>query len=225
VTIIKGCERIKIAHVSTIPLTENGTCRFMIANVLAASLAAYCYGFNQLWIENALHTFIPRYEQTPGRMNLFEFSDYKVLVDYAHNPHGLTALKDYLSHISAKRKIGIIAGIGDRRDEDTLELARIAASMFDHIIVRQEHSLRGCTVDEINALIIQGIRSVSKTLPIDLMPVETDAIKHALSIAQAVDFIVALSDEHKKVVDIIKAKLRMEAPVLTIDTASRSLAC
>lgn len=217
ITVIKGSERIRLGHVSQIPLTENGKCRFMVANVLAASLAAYCYGFNQLWIQNALQDFIPSYELTPGRMNLFELADYKVLVDYAHNPHGLLAMKDYLSHIGAKRKIGIIAGIGDRRDKDTLELAGIAATMFDHIIVRQEHSLRGRTVDEINALVTQGIRSVSGTMPIDLVPNETEAIQHALNIAQPGDFIVALSDEHKKVVDVINAKLeQQQQPVLPI---------
>lgn len=217
VTIVKGEERTIISHVSGIPLTENGKCQFMIANVLAASLAASVWGFSKVQIQQALLTFIPSYEQTPGRMNLFEFADYKVLVDYAHNPHGLLAMKDYLSQVNATRKIGVIAGIGDRRDEDTIELARIAATMFDHIIVRQEHSLRGKTIAEINNLVVKGIRSVSETLPIDLIPEEAEAIQHALDIAREGDFIVALSDAHKKVVDIINTKLKAEKPVLTID--------
>lgn len=216
VTIIKGEERIRIAPLENIPISENGKCRFMIANVLAASLAAHCYGFEVNQIQKALATFVPGYELTPGRMNLFEFRDYKVLVDYAHNPHGLLAMKDYLSYVKADRKVGIIAGIGDRRDEDTREVARIAATMFDHIIVRQEHSLRGKTIDEINNLILEGIRTVNKTIPVDLVPEETDAIKHALAIAKPGDFIVALSDGHKKVVDIIKEHLQLETPVLTI---------
>lgn len=216
VTVIKGNQRIRIAAVEHIPITENGNCKFMIANVLAASLAAFCYGFEINQMQQALQTFIPSYELTPGRMNLFEFSNYKVLVDYAHNPHGFLAMKEYLSTVNATRKIGIIAGIGDRRDEDTRELARIAATMFDHIIVRQEHSLRGKTIDEINNLIIEGVRSVNNTIPIDLFPEETDAIKHALEIAQSGDFIVALSDGHKKVVDIIKERLSHEKPVIAI---------
>lgn len=216
VTVIKGDQRIRIAAVENIPITENGNCKFMIANVLAASLAAFCYGFEINQMQQALQTFIPSYELTPGRMNLFEFSNYKVLVDYAHNPHGFLAMKEYLSTVNATRKIGIIAGIGDRRDEDTRELARIAATMFDHIIVRQEHSLRGKTIDEINNLIIEGVRSVNNTIPIDLFPEETDAIKHALEIAQSGDFIVALSDGHKKVVDIIKERLSHEKPVIAI---------
>ena len=36
----------------------------------------------------ALETFIPSPIQTPGRMNLFEFNNFKVLLDYAHNPAG-----------------------------------------------------------------------------------------------------------------------------------------
>lgn len=220
VTVIVGKERIVIDSVSNIPLTDNGKCQFMIANVLAATLAAYTWGFTKVQIQNALQTFVPSYEQTPGRMNLFEFKDYKVLVDYAHNPHGMLAMKDYLSHIDATRKIGIIAGIGDRRDEDTIELAGIAATMFDHIIVRQEHSLRGKTIDEINTLVVRGIRAVNQNIPIDLVPEESEAIKHALSIAREGDFIVALSDTHKKVVDVIKEKLTGEQPVLPLHSLS-----
>lgn len=203
ITIIKGTERIVIGHVSNIPLTENGMCRFMIANVLAASLAAYCWGFRVVEIRKALRTFVPGYENTPGRMNLFDMGTYKVLVDYAHNPHGLLAMKDYLSHIDSKRKIGIIAGIGDRRDEDTMTFAGIAAGIFDHIIVRQEHSLRGKTAGEINALVIKGIESAGRNISYDLIPDEPEAIAFALKMAREGDFIVALSDEHQKVVDII----------------------
>jgi cyanophycin synthetase len=52
-------------------------------------------------------------------------------------------------------KIGIIAGIGDRRDEDIRECATIAARMFDHIIIRQEKYLRGRTEEEIINLILE----------------------------------------------------------------------
>jgi cyanophycin synthetase len=56
--------------------------------------------------------------------------------------------------VDATKKIGIIAGIGDRRDEDIRECATIAARMFDHIIIRQEKYLRGRTEEEIINLIL-----------------------------------------------------------------------
>lgn len=210
ITIIHGTEKYKIESIVNIPLTNNGNAGFMIANVLTASIAAYVWGFSIEQIKQALLSFIPGYEMTPGRMNFFQFKNYTVLVDYAHNPHGFLALKEYLKNCNAKRKIGIIAGIGDRREEDTIALAKIATSMFDHIIVRQEHSLRGKTLDEINALVIRGIASGEKKVTYDLVPEEAEAIVHAFNIVKPGDLIVALSDQYDTVIKIIQQKLDIE---------------
>ena len=213
ITIIYEGEKYRIEEIPNIPLTDNGRAGFMVANILAASVAAFAWGFSVEQIQQALLTFIPGHQMTPGRLNFFEFKDYKVLVDYAHNPHGLLALKDYLGNFNAKRKIGIIAGIGDRRDEDTIELAKIAATMFDHIIVRQEHSLRGKTVDEINALMEKGILSAKRNVTYDFVPLEANAIAHAFKIIKPGDFLVALSDGFDAVIEVIQQELDKESVV------------
>lgn len=210
VVIKKGFETIVIDELNNIPLTQQGTAKFMVANVLAATAAAFAFGFTVDQIQNALRTFLPTFEQMPGRMNLFEFKEFKILVDYAHNPHGLLAMKDYLSHIACERKVGIIAGIGDRRAEDIMEVGKIAATMFDHIVVRQEHGLRGRTVDEINELIVKGIKSSGREVKYDLFSNERDAIKHTLAIAKPGDFIVALSDEYHIAIEAIMEKQKNE---------------
>lgn len=206
-------EKYRIENVSKIPLTDGGTAQFMIANILAASVAAFAWGFTIDQIKNALMTFIPGYEMTPGRLNLFEFKNYKVLVDYAHNPHGFMALKDYLDRFKTKRRIGIIAGIGDRRDEDTIALAKIAASMFDHIIIRQEHSLRGKTADEISALILKGIGSVKRKVTHEIINDESAAIVRALEIVKNGEMIIALSDQYDAVIKIINKQLSKETEI------------
>ncbi|RZJ31371.1 MAG: cyanophycin synthetase [Flavobacterium sp.] len=204
---MNGSEKQIIASVDQIPLTQNGRAKFMVANVLAAAAAALSYGFDKNQIASALATFVPGYELTPGRLNMFDVENFKVLVDYAHNPHGLLAVKDYIADLPAKRKIGIISGIGDRRDADIIEFAEIAGTMFDHIIIRQEHDLRGRKVDEINNLIIGGIRKVNNTAKIDAVDEEADAIVHAMNIANDGDLVVALSDQHKKVVSAIEERI------------------
>ena len=141
ITIKKGDWKIRVERATHIPLTMNGKAKFMIANVLAATLSAYLYGFKTEGIKLSLATFIPSAAQTPGRMNMFEFSKFKVLIDFAHNPTSYLGIEDYLSSVDATRKIGIISGVGDRRDEDIRECAKIAARMFDHIIIRQEKHL------------------------------------------------------------------------------------
>ena len=64
----------------------NGKAMFNVANVLAATLAAYLYGFKTEGIRLSLSTFLPSAAQTPGRLNVFEFSKFKFMIDFAHNP-------------------------------------------------------------------------------------------------------------------------------------------
>jgi cyanophycin synthetase len=216
--ILEGPQKTFVANLANVPLAENGRAMFMVENVLAACVAAYTGEIGLDAIRQALKTFVPGYELTPGRMNLFDMGDYKVLVDYAHNPHGLKAIRDYLAGVGAVRKIGVISGIGDRRDEDITEFAEIAAGMFDHIVVRQEHSLRGRTEEEINALVAKGIGKVRNDIPVDFVPDEADAARHALSIAAKGDFVVALSDQYGQVIAVIKEALHKDRPVTKLET-------
>lgn len=204
VTIKKGEWKIRIERVKNIPITMDGKARFMIANVLAASLAAYVYGFEIPNIALALTTFIPSAQLTPGRLNVFNFKNFKVMIDFAHNPAGYEAIEDYLKNIESNKKIGIISGVGDRRDNDIRECGKIAARMFDHIIIRNEKHLRGRTEDEINGLIIDGIHSSGNNVSYEIIPKETDALKHAMSLAEEGTFITALSDVINNAIEIVQ---------------------
>lgn len=224
ITMIAGNEKIRIENVSNIPVTFNGNAKFMVANVLAASLAGYVWGFSTDNIRTSLQSFIPGLAQTPGRLNQFEFANFSVLVDYAHNPHGYTAIGEYLATISSKRKIGIISGIGDRRDEDIIECASIAGRMFDYIIIRQEHDLRGRTEENINALVIEGISSTGKNIPYETISKETEAVKRALDIAQKGDLVVALCDGYQSVIEIIKKELAKERSIKPAAASKKTIA-
>src|SRR5690606_13565778 len=191
-------------------MTLNATARFMIANVLAATLACYLYGFAIEDIGLALRTFVPSAAQTPGRMNIFEFKKFKVLIDFAHNPAGYRGIEEFLRHIDSPRKIGIIAGVGDRRDEDIRECAKIAASMFDHIIIRQEKQLRGRTIVEINKLLIEGTNESGREITYEMIDKEVDAIKHAMDMASEGTFITALWDVVTNAIGIVQEYLDKE---------------
>lgn len=210
ITIKKGDWKFRVERATHIPLTMNGKARFMISNVLAATLAAYLYGFKTEDIKLSLATFLPGAAQTPGRMNIFEFSKFKVMIDFAHNPNGYRGIEDFLKSIDATRKIGIISGVGDRRDEDIRECARIAGNMFDHIVIRQEKHLRGRTEEEIIGLILEGIALADKEITYEVVTLETEAIRHAISLAKDGTFIVALSDVIDNAIDIVQSYLDSE---------------
>lgn len=210
ITIKKGDWKIRIEKASHVPLTLGGKAKFMIANALAASLAAYLYGFKTEDISMSLQTFIPSVAQTPGRMNIFEFKNFKVMIDFAHNPAGYLAIEEYLQAIDCPKKIGIISGVGDRRDEDIKECGLIAGRMFNHIIIRQEKHLRGRTEQEIIDLILEGIKASGRDVTYEIIPKEIEALKHAINIAEEGTYITALSDVVTNAIEIVQSYLDKE---------------
>ncbi|MFN8713880.1 MAG: cyanophycin synthetase [Bacteroidota bacterium] len=210
ITIKKGDWKIRVEKASHVPLTMGGKARFMIANVLAATLAGYLYGFKTEDIKTSLTTFIPGAAQTPGRMNVFAFRHFNVMIDFAHNPAGYRGVEEFMQSIDSPHKVGIIAGVGDRRDEDIRECGTIAARMFDHIIIRQEKHLRGRTEEEIINLILEGFKASGKTVSYEIIPKEIEAIKHAISTAREGAFIVALSDVVTNAIEIVQQYLDKE---------------
>ncbi len=194
ISIMKGNWKIRVDKVVNVPLTFGGKADFNIANCLPVILAAFIRNFKIEDIRAALQTFIPSPVQTPGRMNMFSFRNFTVMVDYAHNTAGLAAIGKFLSRVDAGAKIGIIAGVGDRRDEDTMSLGAEAAKIFDEIVIRQDRNLRGRTEEEIINLMLKGIRGVNPDKKVTVIPHEKEAINDTIKHAPKDAFIVICSD-------------------------------
>jgi cyanophycin synthetase len=166
ISILKGTWKIRVAHVKDIPLTFEGKAIHNIANTLPSVLAAYL--FKSISIEDiktGLQTFVAGSNTTPGRLNFFHFKNFTFLADFAHNPHGLKLLGEFVSKLDYPIKVGVISGTGDRRDEDIRELGVLSAQYFDEIIIRCDKNLRGRTAEEIIQLLQEGINSVNPNIP------------------------------------------------------------
>lgn len=195
ITLLKGNWKVRVEKAVNIPLTFGAKAEFNIANILGATLAAYTNGIKASEIRQALLSFVPSSDTTPGRMNIFEFKNFTVMCDYAHNAHGMRAIKGFLDKVDANKKIGIIAGVGDRRDEDIFELGEVAAEMFDEIIIRQDKNLRGRNADELINLLIEGVKNKDANKTIHVIAKEYEAVKFAIKeLAQPGDFICISSD-------------------------------
>ncbi|MEO8403301.1 MAG: cyanophycin synthetase [Chitinophagaceae bacterium] len=179
ISIMKGTWKIRVMAVKDIPVTFEGKAIHNVQNCLPSVLATYL--FRDITIEDirsALSSFMPSSTQTPGRLNFFHFKNFTMLADFAHNPHGLKLLCDFISKLDYKTKIGVISGTGDRRDEDIRALGEISANYFDEIIIRCDKNLRGRTADEIIALLKEGIESVNPSLPVMVIPDENEALEY-----------------------------------------------
>ncbi|HMW38805.1 MAG: cyanophycin synthetase [Saprospiraceae bacterium] len=194
ITICKGEWKMRIVKAVNVPLTYGGKASFMIQNVLPVALAGYLRGFALQDISSALESFIPSPAQTPGRLNLFNFKNFDVMLDYAHNPAGLNALKKLTDKMDGHPKIGIIAGIGDRRPEDNEGIGYVASTMFDEVIIRQDKNLRGRSEKEIIDMLMKGIHAYDPNKKVSVYRTESEAITASIENAVKGSLIVICSD-------------------------------
>lgn len=211
VTICRGEWKMRVMKAEHIPLTFKGKAKFMIQNILPAILAANIQGISIEDMKAALETFIPSATQTPGRLNLFEFKDFTILLDYAHNPAGMRALQKFTDNLDATVKVGIIAGIGDRRIEDNNEMGSIAAEMFDEIIIRQDKRLRGKTEQELIKMLDDGIKMKDPKKKTTIIPSEKEAIMFAVRNAVKGSLIILCSDVIPDALELVKKLKDLES--------------
>ncbi|MBW4521200.1 MAG: cyanophycin synthetase [Scytolyngbya sp. HA4215-MV1] len=204
-SILKGDWTLRIEQAVNVPVTLGGKAPFMIANALAASLAAFAQGVRIEDIRAALDTFVASASQTPGRMNLFNLGQYHVLVDYAHNAASYEALGGFVRNWDGER-IGVIGGPGDRRDEDFVTLGELAAGMFDRIIIKEDDDTRGRPRGDAAEWIGLGIEQVSAAHTHETILDEVTAIETALNNASPGSLVVILPEVVSRAIDLIEAR-------------------
>jgi cyanophycin synthetase len=189
----RGRLRIPIADVSEVPLTIGGAAQFQYGNILAAAAAAYVQGMRYEDIRAGLMSFFPSPALTPGRLNLLRVGQGHVLVDYAHNAAAIDGLMDLAGRIDAARRIGILAGPGDRRDEDLRALGSRSARL-DYAIIKEDDDLRGRRPGEVTGLIREGL--IEGGMPaerLEVIPREPEAVARGLEMMEEHDLLVIIA--------------------------------
>jgi cyanophycin synthetase len=133
--LLAGEEATAILSAAEIPATMEGRIRANIANALAATAAAVAQQVPLETIRAALRTFANSVTQTPGRFNFLEIDGRRVLIDYCHNLHGLEGMADFIKRIGVAHTVAVIAMPGDRTDEHIAAFGRLAAQIFDELVI------------------------------------------------------------------------------------------
>ena len=202
----RGRLRIPIAAVRDVPLMMGGAAQFQAQNVLAAILAAYVRGMRYDDIRAGLLTFFPSPSLTPGRLNLLRLGHRRVVVDYAHNAAAVEGLIEFAQRLEARRRIAVVTGPGDRRDEDLRTLGRLA-SRLDHVIIKEDENGRGRPPGAIAALIREGLLEGGLAPDrIEEVLDEYDAVRRALVLLEDGDLALVLANDVRGVLDLLGAQ-------------------
>jgi cyanophycin synthetase len=206
--------RIPLCEERNVPISFGGKARFNIANALAAVLATFATKIHVSDIVSGLQSFFQSATTTPGRLNFVEFDGFRVLIDYAHNPHGLAAMSQLADAMRRNRLVCVLGLPGDRRDEDIRQAARIVGQHFDRVIVRDDFDLRGRKPGEVAKIIHEGLVAGGlRESQITDVPVEEEAIAHAVSEAQPGDLVVYIADKPEiaaKYVESLRQSVQQE---------------
>ena len=125
-----------------------------------AAAMAFSLGIKLDAIRQGLRTFDSTFFQAPGRMNVFNEHPFKVLFDYGHNAHAVGMMADLAQRLDVTgRRIVVLAGPGDRRDEDLVAIAKAVAGRFDHYICRRDDNLRNRASDEVPRIQAAALRA------------------------------------------------------------------
>jgi cyanophycin synthetase len=190
----EGRELNKIP-LSQVPITRNGAIGFQVENVMAAVAAAWGVGISWDAIHLGLKTFANDSDNAPGRFNVFDYKGATLIADYGHNPDAILALVQAVETMPAKRRVVVISGAGDRRDQDITQQTEILGRAFDDVLLYEDACQRGRVDGEVVGLLRSGLNGAPRTSHIQEIYGEFLAIDTALGRLQEGDLCLILIDQ------------------------------
>ncbi|HTH44276.1 MAG TPA: cyanophycin synthetase [Oxalicibacterium sp.] len=206
---IVACEG-KFEHripLSGIPITHEGAIGFQVENAMAAIGAAWALGLEWKVVHEALQSFENDASTTPGRFNVFKHRGATVIADYGHNPDAIQALTSAVEAMASQRRMVVISGAGDRRDEDIRRQTEILGGAFDDVILYEDQCQRGRADGEVLALLRAGLDGAKRTRSIKEIHGEFLAIDTALDSLQSGDLCLILVDQVEEALTHIAARV------------------
>lgn len=200
-----------LPSIAEIPIALGGAARHNVSNALAAATVASALGFSPEEIGAGLKAFRGDAAQNPGRGNLFDLGGAMVLVDFAHNPHGLRALLEMAGDLPARRRLILIGQAGDRDDESIRELVSVTwKSRPDRIVIKEmKKFLRGREEGEVAGLMEAELRKLGAGDDmLERAGSEMEGARSALRWARPGDLLLLLSHADRSVMLRLMARLR-----------------
>ncbi len=185
-----------IVKAADIPATMGGAARHNICNALGAMALCHAMGIEDTHLRQGLEAFQGDENDNPGRGNWFEHNGVRILVDFAHNEHGMTALADMVAAVPAERRVLLMGQAGDRSNDDIRDLTVAACRLSpDRLLVTEVPGYeRGRAPGEVPGLIAASAMAAGvgrEAISTFNAPVE--AVKEALENAQPGDLLVLLA--------------------------------
>ncbi len=203
-------EHIPVVNVENIPATYGGLLTHNVENSLASVAAAWGLGISSDAMNRALINFKCDEDQNPGRFNMYDVADFKVVVDYGHNFDGYKKVIEGLRKMKINRLIGVIGVPGDRLDTSIKEVGILSGQSFDHIFIKEDRDKRGRTSGEVAEILYDGcIKGGTDPSRLEIEIFEEVALEKAMKMAQAGDIVIVFYEDRelmKKTIEVFSQR-------------------
>ncbi|MHA1991381.1 MAG: Mur ligase family protein [Candidatus Hodarchaeales archaeon] len=195
----------EIISILDIPAAFGGNATFNVINAMSAAATCLSFGIPTKIVKSGLNSFKPDFDNSLGRTNLISHRNFKIFVDYAHNPHGMDAITPLLLSIKANNKILITMIAGDRDNEFIHEMSKKYLLLEPNkIIIKELQNSREREKGEVakvlkNELINSGFSEKSIFIHLD----ESEAFKFGISICTEDDLLIAFTEKIENIQDLL----------------------
>jgi cyanophycin synthetase len=187
-------EQLDLGAIADMPLTVGGNAEYNVSNIAGAALAALELGVSSRTVAEVLARFGADPADNPGRLMRYHYRGAQVLIDYAHNPEGLSGLLGVAARLPRTGRLAVLLGqAGNREDADIEKLAATAAGFHPDLVVIKEIEsyLRGRALGETPALIRAALlRAGLPEAALEMCSSEIGAVRRVLEWARPGDVLV-----------------------------------
>ncbi|EEG76609.1 cyanophycin synthetase [Dethiobacter alkaliphilus] len=209
-----GSGVVPVGRVRSFVVTHGGRALHQVENLLGALAACWGFGLSPRQAAAYLRTFAAQPGDNPGRCNLYQVGDIRVLVDYGHNADGIEKTGLLAKKLGAERLIGVVGVPGDRSDELVMQAGQAAAGFFDLLVIKEDHDLRGRRPREVAGLLMRGALNAGRDrAALKVEPNERRAVKKALALSRPGDLVVIFYEDLAAVLAEIMERGSVKQPV------------
>jgi cyanophycin synthetase len=183
----------EVAEIADIAMTFNGAAMHNVENALGVVGLCKALNLPNNAISQGLHEFGSDAQDNPGRGNIYQVNGCQVIVDFAHNEHGMRAVVDMARQMSANKYICMFGHGGDRSDQEIQDLSNAVLGLNAHLYipVDVERYFRGRQVNEVPTMVKQFLMQKQvKKEAIQLAASPLEGAKLALAAASPGDVVL-----------------------------------
>ncbi len=226
IVVARGAKTQKVLPVKHIPCTFGGLAQHNVQNTLAAVAGCVALGTELEFIREGLLGFYSDEDYNPGRFNIFEIGNFRVVLDYGHNEEGFANTLLTVKKLKPKRIIGVIGMPGDRKNEDIIMVSKVAARNCDFIIIKEDKDLRERESGEVAGVMKKAVLETGfSENQLDTVLSETSAVKKGLDMAADGDLVVIFYEKLEPVLNLLREMRRVVFPAKGEEGENLELVC